>query len=157
MLVESLEPVEISQRTGKPKRKAPPHAFTKEMAKEMAAKAHKARRANQEARDANLSEQAKPEPALQIANVVAKPQITPLSFNVSRAKRIQTMIDETMADYRAAESPRDKQALAMALDRLYGTWADLTGFERRGIAKARKPRDTPRQSQQFSPADDDPA
>ena len=50
------------------------------------------------------------------------------------------MIDRTMRDYESAATPRDKQALAMALDRLYGTWADMTGHERRAVSRGSKRR-----------------
>lgn len=62
------------------------------------------------------------------------------TFNITRARIVERMIDKTLAQYANATQPRDQQALAMALDRLYGTWADLTGFERRGVSRGTKRR-----------------
>jgi hypothetical protein len=61
----------------------------------------------------------------------------------TRAREIEMMIDQTMKAYVEADLPRDKQALAMSLDRLFGTWALLTGHERPGVRRSAKPRATP--------------
>lgn len=56
------------------------------------------------------------------------------------------MIDKTMHDYESAAAPRDKQALAMAIDRLFGTYAYMTGLERPGVSRGRKKKPTFEQS-----------
>lgn len=59
-------------------------------------------------------------------------------FNITRARTMEKLIDKTLAQYAKSTDAKEQQALAMALDRLYGTWADMTGHERRAVGKNKK-------------------
>lgn len=62
----------------------------------------------------------------------------PATFAITRARMIERLIDRILKQLAQTEDAREQQAKAMALDRLYGTWADLTGFERRGVSRGKK-------------------
>ncbi len=62
------------------------------------------------------------------------------SFNFTRAQVMEGLIDKTLKDYASAIQPRDRQCLATALDRLYQTYADMTGHERRAVSRGTKRR-----------------
>lgn len=61
-----------------------------------------------------------------------------ISFAHIHAREIEKLIAATLKEIKACTVAKDKQALAMTLDKLYGTWADLTGFERRGVSRGTK-------------------
>ena len=54
----------------------------------------------------------------------------------ARAIVIDALIGQTITKFSKTRDPREMQALAMALDRLYGTWALLTGHERPGVRRS---------------------
>lgn len=81
-----------------------------------------------ESQDKKLT-QPEPEPAPQPAQVTAS--LDP------RARQIETLIDKAITAFELADEPREMQALAQALDRLYQTWALLTGHEKPGIRKTK--------------------
>jgi hypothetical protein len=53
----------------------------------------------------------------------------------SRVQEVDGQIDSVTRKLSKATEPRDMQALAMALDRLYGIWSLLTGHPRPGVRK----------------------
>lgn len=61
-------------------------------------------------------------------------------FAATHARWIEKLIAATLTEIRACTVAKDKQALAMTLDKLYGTWADLTGFARRPVSRGTKRR-----------------
>lgn len=56
--------------------------------------------------------------------------------------QVEAKIKATLAAYDEAETPRDMQYLALALDKLWRTWALLTGHETPGIRKSKTRRDS---------------
>jgi len=75
-------------------------------------------------------------------------------FNITRARRIERLIDQVIKELAATSDAKEQQAKATALDRLYGTWADMTGHERRGVSKTRKRRaQDPRYDLQLEPVE----
>lgn len=115
--------------TDQPKmsRKPLPHAFTSANASDMAKRSAEARAANLAAKTPEARE-------AQLANI----QRETSGYAITRARTIERMIDATTRKYNQAETAKDRQAEAMALDRLYGIWADLTGFERRGVSRGKR-------------------
>jgi hypothetical protein len=63
-------------------------------------------------------------------------------FLNTRIGQIETKIDQTLAAYEKAKEPRDLQSLALALDKLWRTWALLTGHETPGIRRSKTRRDS---------------
>lgn len=53
----------------------------------------------------------------------------------SRVQEIESQLDLVTSKLLKAREPRDVQALAMALDRLYGIWSLLTGHPRPGVRR----------------------
>jgi hypothetical protein len=96
-------------------------------ARELNAKSHEAKRQKKMAAFAAAQE-----------SMVTKPDIVTTkepSELTTLARQIKNQIDSTVFDYAKAREPRDKQALAMALDRLLGSWALLTGHPRPGVRR----------------------
>lgn len=55
-----------------------------------------------------------------------------------RVRTIDKMIDRTTRNFLSTDDPREMQALAMALDRLLGSWSLLTGHPRPGVRRVTK-------------------
>lgn len=72
--------------------------------------------------------QPKPEP---------EPQPIPAGYSLDpRARKVEEMIEQTEKAYQNTDEPREMQALATALDRLYQTWSLLTGHAKPAPRKA---------------------
>lgn len=56
-------------------------------------------------------------------------------FSARVTTTLETLIDMTTDGFVRASTPRDQQCLAMALDRLLGSWSLLTGHPRPGVRR----------------------
>lgn len=99
--------------------------ITAENAKAMALRSHAARRAAKE-KQAQI--------AHPIPESATQEQI--VSTAMLRARVIDARIQQTLKAFESTNDPQDMQRLAMALDRLYNTWFNLTGHERPGVRKS---------------------
>lgn len=110
------------------------YRFTVENARLMSARAWELRRKRQKEREAENNGKA--------VEAVAQPEPSQTAIG-SRVRTMERLIGQTVAAFKIAEEPRDMQALAMALDRLYGTWSLLTGHERPGVRRPQKATKSP--------------
>lgn len=118
----------ITPYTVKPGRFPP---FTTQNARMFALKSAEARRAKREA-----------QAAIQPANgqqAQAKPNLNP-SFISTRARKLEKLIDGILTQLATTDDAKEQQAKAMALDRLFGAYAYMTGLERPGVSRGSKRR-----------------
>ena len=102
-----------------------------QIAREWQAKSVIARKMNRE-----LREQA-PAPAPQQGATVA---ISCNPFITTRARKIEKLIDRLLAQLADCSDAKEQQAKSMALDRLFGAYAYMTGLERPGVSRGTKRR-----------------
>lgn len=69
----------------------------------------------------------------------------------ARVRALDGLIQKTIERFKESTEPRDMQALAMALDRLLGSWSLLTGHPRPGTARPSKRGSAPSSFQALEP------
>lgn len=108
--------------------------ITAQNARELQAKAAEARTRNRLAREAMATQAQTAPPIGETMRIVA------VSFVTTRARRIEKLIDLLLSEMASCEDSKAQQAKATALDKLYQTYADMTGIERRGVSRGTKRR-----------------